>query len=222
MQKLWRRDYKFNVNKYQLPLARFYKKSLWNGNVQSFKSTTHDIIEFNPVFLVIVASHIRPRAMINASFTSLLRISVKDCDHSESQPDVWGNNDRQHRIKPLISDWLCGQNANNHMDISISLIKPVTRHMATPSTSAAWSGLYMPDQIATSWPNERPPLSDIQRYLFCRGRLLSCIRSFLESTQRYARPLFQSGRISSKICATHHFTLSLGLKINQTSRARND
>ena len=44
------------------------------------------------MFLVIVASHIRPRVMI---------ISVKDCDH-RSQPDVWGNNDRQHRIKPLI------------------------------------------------------------------------------------------------------------------------
>ena len=66
-------------------------------------STTHDmhdIIEFNPVFLVIVASHIRPRSMINASFTSKLRISVKDCDH-RSQPDVWGNNDRKHRINPL-------------------------------------------------------------------------------------------------------------------------
>ena len=55
---------------------------------------------FNPVFLVIVASHIRLRAMIIASFTSMLRISVKDCDH-RSQPDVWGNNDRKHRIKPL-------------------------------------------------------------------------------------------------------------------------
>ena len=69
-------------------------------DVLSFKSTTHDIIEFNPVFLVIVASHIRPLAMINASFTSMLRISMKDCDH-RSQPDVWGNNDRKHRIKPL-------------------------------------------------------------------------------------------------------------------------
>ena len=39
--------------------------------------------------------------MIMASFTSMLRISVKDCDH-RSQPDVWGNNDRKHRIKPLI------------------------------------------------------------------------------------------------------------------------
>ena len=71
------------------------------GDFLSFKSTTHDIIEFNPVFAVIVASHIRPRAMIIASFTSMLRISVKDCDH-RSQPDVWGNNDRKHRIKPLI------------------------------------------------------------------------------------------------------------------------
>ena len=52
------------------------------------------------MFLVIVASHIRPRAMIISSFTSMLRISVKDCDH-RSQPDVWGNNDRKHRIKPL-------------------------------------------------------------------------------------------------------------------------
>ena len=52
------------------------------------------------MFLVIVASHIRPRAMIIASFTSMLRISVKVCDH-RSQPDVWGNNDRKHRIKPL-------------------------------------------------------------------------------------------------------------------------
>ena len=30
----------------------------------------------------------------------MLRISVKDCDH-RSHPDVWSNNDRQHRIKPL-------------------------------------------------------------------------------------------------------------------------
>ena len=30
--------------------------------------------------------------MINASFTSMHRISMKDCDH-RSQPDVWGNND---------------------------------------------------------------------------------------------------------------------------------
>ena len=58
------------------------------------------IIEFNPVFLVIVASHIRPRTMIIASFTSMLRISAKDCDN-RSQPDVWGNNDQEHRIKPL-------------------------------------------------------------------------------------------------------------------------
>ena len=41
--------------------------------------------------------------MINASFTSILRISVKDRDH-RSQPDVWGNNDRQHRINPLNQD----------------------------------------------------------------------------------------------------------------------
>ena len=38
--------------------------------------------------------------MIIASFSSMLRISVKDCDH-RSQADVWGNNDRKHRIKPL-------------------------------------------------------------------------------------------------------------------------
>ena len=42
------------------------------------KSTAHDIIEFNPVLLVIVVSHIRPRSIIIASFTSMLRISVKD------------------------------------------------------------------------------------------------------------------------------------------------
>ena len=30
----------------------------------------------------------------------MLRISVKDCEH-RSQPDVGGNNDRQHRIRPL-------------------------------------------------------------------------------------------------------------------------
>ena len=108
MQKLWRRDYNFNVNKDQLPLARFYNNLLGKGDFLSFKSTTHDIIEFNPVFLVIVASHIRPRAMIIASFTSMLRISVKDCDH-HSQPDVWGNNDRKHRIKPLNHDpVICG------------------------------------------------------------------------------------------------------------------
>ena len=41
----------------------------------------HDIIEFNPVFLAIVFSHIRPRAMIIASSTWMLRIWVKDCDH---------------------------------------------------------------------------------------------------------------------------------------------
>ena len=60
------------------------------------------------MFLVIVASHIRPRAMIIASFTSMLRISVKDCDH-RSQPDVWGNNDRKHIIKPLnkLATWVC-------------------------------------------------------------------------------------------------------------------
>ena len=28
MQKLWRRDYNFNVNKDQLSLSRFYKNSL--------------------------------------------------------------------------------------------------------------------------------------------------------------------------------------------------
>ena len=49
MQKLWRRDYNFNVNKDQLPLSRFYKNLLWNGDFLSFKSTTHDIMEFNPV-----------------------------------------------------------------------------------------------------------------------------------------------------------------------------
>ena len=56
MQKLWRRDYNFNVNKDQLPLARFYK-NIRNERMifLSFKSTTHDIIEFNPVLLVIVA-----------------------------------------------------------------------------------------------------------------------------------------------------------------------
>ena len=77
--------------------------TVWKGDVLSFKSTTtHAIIEFNPVFLIIVASHIRPRAMIMASFTSM---SVKDCDH-RSQPDVRGNNDQEHRIKPLnISLW---------------------------------------------------------------------------------------------------------------------
>ena len=80
MQKLWRRDYNFTVNKDQIPLARFYKNSLWKGDFISFKSTTHDIIEFSPVSLVIVASHI-------------------------SQPHVWGNNDRQNRIKPLINFW---------------------------------------------------------------------------------------------------------------------
>ena len=107
MQKLWRRDYNFNVNKEQIPLARFYKNSLWKGDFISFKSTTHDIIEFNPVSFVIVASHIRSRAMIIASFTSMLRISVKHCDH-HSQPDVWGNNDRQNRIKPLsITQYTC-------------------------------------------------------------------------------------------------------------------
>ena len=66
----------------------------------SFKSTGHDIIEFNHVLLVIVASHIRPRDMITASFTTMFRISMKDCDQ-RSHPDVWGNNDRKHRIKPL-------------------------------------------------------------------------------------------------------------------------
>ena len=100
MQKLSRRDYNFNVDKDQIPLARFHKNSLWKGDFISFKSTTHDIIEFNPVSLVIVASHIKPRAMIIASFTSMLRISVKDCDHY-SQPGVWGNNYRQNRIKPF-------------------------------------------------------------------------------------------------------------------------
>ena len=102
MQKLWRRDYNFNVNKDQLPMlasTRIFAMKGW-----SFKSTTHDIIEFNPVLLVIVASHIRPRAMIIASFTSMLRISAKDCDH-RSQPDVRGNNDRKHRIKPLNIAW---------------------------------------------------------------------------------------------------------------------
>ena len=38
--------------------------ALWNGDFLSFKSTAHDIIECNPVLLVIVASHMRPRAMI--------------------------------------------------------------------------------------------------------------------------------------------------------------
>ena len=50
MQKLWRRDYNFNVNKDQLPLARFYKHSLWNGDFLSFKSTNNDIIEFHVVY----------------------------------------------------------------------------------------------------------------------------------------------------------------------------
>ena len=99
IQKLWHRDYNFNVNKDQLPLlasTRIFAMKWW------FKSTTHDTIEFNPVFLVIVASHISPRVMINMSFTSMLCISVKDCDHC-SQPDVWGNNDHKRRIKPLFN-----------------------------------------------------------------------------------------------------------------------
>ena len=104
MQELWRRDYNFNVNKDQLPLARFYKNIRYERvifyHLCQLPMIWYDIIEFNPVFLVIVASHIRPRAMIMASFTSMLRISVKDCDH-RSQPDVWGNNDRKHRIEPL-------------------------------------------------------------------------------------------------------------------------
>ena len=145
MQKLWRWDYNFNVNKDPL-LARFNKNIryhwLWNCYFLSFKSTTHDIIELNPALLVIVASHIRPRAMINTSFhwkrtivtmttihpksshlkhhivleiTTLAFIVVIvttvcfQCHLGEwlwswwhrSQPDVWGNNDHQHRIKPL-------------------------------------------------------------------------------------------------------------------------
>ena len=119
MQKLWRRDYNFYVNKDQLQCSLLQEYSLWKGDFQSFKSTTHDIIEFNPVFLVIVASHIRPRAMIIASFTSMLRILVKDCDH-RSQPDVWGNNDRKHRIKPLNKSPL-----NNH---------PYTQIICTPKS----------------------------------------------------------------------------------------
>ena len=100
MQKLWRRGYNFNVDKNSYHWSLLQEYSLWKGDFISFKSTTHDIIEFNPMFLGIVASHIRPRALIIASFTSMLRISV-DCNH-RSQPDVWGNNDRKHRIKPLI------------------------------------------------------------------------------------------------------------------------
>ena len=107
---------------YQCSFLQEY--SLWNGEFISLKSTTHDIIEFNPVFLVIVASHIRPQAMIIASFTSMLRISVKDCEH-RSQPDVWGNNDCKHRIKPLNQHSQCfrsftkkkvyfGQTYDNH------------------------------------------------------------------------------------------------------------
>ena len=101
MQKLWRRDYNFNVNKDQLPMLASTRIFAVMCDFLSFKSTTHDIIEFNPVFLVIVASHIRPRTTIIASFTSMLRIEVKDCDH-RSQPDVWGNNDHKHMIKPLL------------------------------------------------------------------------------------------------------------------------
>ena len=64
MQKLWRQDYNLNVNKDQLPLLAFTRIFAMKGHAFiSFKSTTHDIIEFNPVFLVIVASHIRPRAL---------------------------------------------------------------------------------------------------------------------------------------------------------------
>ena len=90
MQKLWRRDYNFNVNKDQLSTtgSLLQEYSLWNGDFLSFMSAAHDIIEFNPVLVVIVASHIRPRAIIIASFTSMFRISVKDCDH-RSQTDVW-------------------------------------------------------------------------------------------------------------------------------------
>ena len=99
MQKLWRRDYNFNVTKIS-STARFYKNIRYEMVIFYHLGQLNDIIEFNPVLLVIVASHIRPRAMITASFTSMLRISVKDCDH-RSHPDVWGNNDRQHRIKPL-------------------------------------------------------------------------------------------------------------------------
>ena len=72
--------------------------------------------------------------MIIASFTSMLRISVKDCDH-RSQPDMWGNNDRKHRIKPLNKYQAPGQsvmsmNAGNF---------PVTRdiqsdHQCLPTT----------------------------------------------------------------------------------------
>ena len=54
---------------------------VWNHKKYQIQLSNYDIIDFNPVFLVIVASHIRPRAMIIASFISMLRISVKDCDH---------------------------------------------------------------------------------------------------------------------------------------------
>ena len=53
MQKLWRRDYDFNVNKDQLPLARFYKNWPWKGDFILFMSSTHDIIEFNPVLWLV-------------------------------------------------------------------------------------------------------------------------------------------------------------------------
>ena len=132
-QKLWRRYYNFNVNKDQLPLlvsTRIFAMKLL------FSIIAHDIIEFNPALLVIVASHIRPRVMINASFTSMLRISVKDCDH-RSQPDVWGSNDRQHRIKPL--NWFTIKwkfNENEYM--LLMKWKLVRGHLHAP-----WKGPYM-------------------------------------------------------------------------------
>ena len=60
--------------------------------------------------------------MITASFTSMLRISVKDCDH-RSQPDVWGNNDRQHRIKPLNTFYFTVVRHNNKTAAKLCIIK---------------------------------------------------------------------------------------------------
>ena len=119
------------------------------------------------MFLVIVASHIRPRAMIIASFTSMLRISVKDCDH-RSQPDVWGNNDRKHRIKPLNNnnypEWQLTflarkETQREYLNKLLKRFWPTTDNTRLLTVTHTNNQAYRYDLMRTGMPSLKPPLA---------------------------------------------------------------
>ena len=91
MQNIWRNNDR---------LTRFYKNLIRWRVIFYHMSTTLDIIKFHTVLLVIVALLPKVSSDINASFTSMLRISVKDW--SSPQPDMWDNsNNNNHQHAPL-------------------------------------------------------------------------------------------------------------------------